>query len=105
LTLALGLALSGAGQAQADFFPLHSLATHLHTSSNDSTLPAPAIDSFYSDNGDPDHNYGVNLSPVPAPAGLSLLGLGTLPWLGYSRRRRTDEPSGTPADPISRKGA
>lgn len=44
-----------------------------------------AIDSVYGDNTDPNGDYGVNITIVPAPGAMAVLGLG---GLMVTRRRR-----------------
>jgi hypothetical protein len=46
------------------------------------------IDNLYSDNSDPNSDFGVTVTLVPEPASLALLGLGSLVMLRRSSRRK-----------------
>ncbi len=45
-------------------------------------------DSFFSDNSDPDGDFGVQIAVVPEPSSLVLAGVGTVGFLGAVWRRR-----------------
>jgi hypothetical protein len=55
-----------------------------------------AIDVFFSDNRDPNHDYGVTIDPAPEPASITLLTSGLLAAGGfglYRQRRGASQPT------------
>lgn len=45
------------------------------------------VDNRYSDNSDPNGDYGLSITPIPEPGALAILGLGVAPFLCRRSRR------------------